>query len=337
MNNQAQFHPLQYLNHLVNDLVNQGVSIFEQSTALRMDNGDPATIYMKNDVQVKAKYVVSASHFPFHDGKGFFSRLFPQRSYAIAVQPEKPFPGGMYINVGKPKRYFRAVHINGKEMVLVIGDGHKTGQGNREIEHYEALQQTAIDLFSTNHIPYRWSAQDFDTPDQIPYIGKISKDHPNVFVATGFKKWGMTHGTLAGLIISDLIQGKENRFEELYSPSRSMLNTGINKVVKENVNVATQLIQGKLKRPLKEIKDLQKGEGSTVTVNGQKAGAYKSESGKLFIVDTTCTHMGCEVNWNSGDKTWDCPCHGSRFSYLGEIIEGPAEKPLTQIEFDEAE
>ncbi|MBM7717457.1 glycine/D-amino acid oxidase-like deaminating enzyme/nitrite reductase/ring-hydroxylating ferredoxin subunit [Bacillus thermophilus] len=332
MKNQAQFHPLKYLIHLVQNLEKKGVQIFEQTVAMRMEQDNPLVIRMKNNTKVQAKYVVSASHFPFHDGKGYFARLFPDRSYVLAVRPEVSFPGGMYITAGKPTRSFRSVTINGEEMLLVIGENHKTGQGIPEKDHYEALKQEAMNVFQAKEILYKWSAQDLITPDKVPYIGRVSQTQPNMFIATGFRKWGMAHGTLSGFIIRDLIMGKENRYEHLYTPSRFKADPSLKKIIKENINVAGQLVGGKLELPDKEIKDIQSGEGAAISIKGKRAGAYKTPDGKLYVVDTTCTHMGCEVNWNSAETTWDCPCHGSRFSYDGQVLEGPADQPLPQID-----
>ncbi|VEF48203.1 putative Rieske 2Fe-2S iron-sulfur protein [Bacillus freudenreichii] len=334
MKNQSQFHPLKYLTHMIKDLNEMGVQIFEGTTAINMEHGDPAVIHLRNDIRIKAKYVISASHFPFHDGKGYFARLYPKRSYVIAVKPAQKFPGGMYLSADKPTRSFRSVKIDGEEMVLVIGDSHKTGQGVPEIEHYEALEKDAVKLFGAKEILYRWSAQDFVTPDKVPYIGRISESYRNVFIATGFRKWGMAHGTFSGMLIKDLITGKENPYERFYSPSRFPLDPSLKSFVKENMNVAAHLIGGKFDRPDKEMMNIKDDEGAVITIKGKRAGAYKDNKGQLFVVDTTCTHMGCEVNWNSGDKTWDCPCHGSRFSYDGEVIEGPADQPLKRIDPD---
>ncbi|MEK3886792.1 FAD-dependent oxidoreductase [Bacillus sp. FSL K6-3431] len=332
MYNQARFHPLHYLSHLINYIKENGGEVYERSVATHMEDGEPATVHFKNEAKVTAKYVISASHFPFHDGRGYFARLHAERSYVLAVKPGKPFAGGLYINAGKPTRSIRSVTINGEEALLISGDGHKAGQGGVEIKHYEALEKFALDYFGAKDIIYRWSTQDLVTTDKVPYIGKISEGHDNIFVATGFRKWGMTTSTVAATIITDLIIGKSNPYADLFSPSRFTENPGVKELVKENMNVAAHLISGKLERPDKELKDIKEGEGSVVTIKGGRAGAYKTEAGELFVVDTTCTHMGCEVNWNSGDRTWDCPCHGSRFSVEGEVVEGPAETPLKRID-----
>ncbi|MFC5463411.1 FAD-dependent oxidoreductase [Lederbergia graminis] len=334
MKNQARFHPVQFLTHLLQEIKEMGGEIYENSVATKMEEGNPSVVHFRNGNKVSANYVISASHFPFHDDRGFFARLHPERSYVVAGKPEKEFTGGLYLNAEKPTRSVRAVTIDGEELLLFSGDGHKTGQGKPEIEHYEALEHWASKHFGVKEFKYRWSAQDLISLDKLPYIGRQHKDNPNIYVATGFRKWGMTTSVVAAHIIKDLIMDKPNRFAELFSPARFQADPSLKKLIKENVNVAANLIGGKLDRPDKEIKDVANGEGAAITYKGKRAGAYKNEAGELFVVDTTCTHMGCEVNWNSGDNTWDCPCHGSRFSYTGEVVEGPAEKPLKKIEVE---
>ncbi|MCJ7841186.1 FAD-dependent oxidoreductase [Lederbergia sp. NSJ-179] len=334
MKDQAHFHPLHYLSKMVELMQAQGVQMYENCVASQLEDGNPATIRFKNGKRVKAKYVISASHFPFHDGRGYFARLYPERSYVIAAKPAKPFVGGMYINVEQPTRSIRPVLIEGEEMLLFSGDGHKAGQGGEELKHYQALEKFAKENFGVQQVLYRWSTQDLVTPDKVPYIGRLSQGN-NVYVATGFRKWGMTNSHVAANIIKDLITGKANPYEELYTPARFKADPSFKKVIKENVNVASQLVSGKLETPDKELKDIKEGEGAAISIKGRRAGAYKTEQGQLYIVDTTCTHMGCEVNWNGGDRSWDCPCHGSRFTYKGEVMEGPAETPLKTIDPDD--
>lgn len=168
----------------------------------------------------------------------------------------------------------------------------------------------------------------------MPYIGRITASSPNIYIATGFKKWGMTTGTAAAMIISDHIQEKSNENEELFSPSRSLSLKTVKNLAADNLDVAKHLIGGKLEMVRRKPEDLALDEGSAVTVHGFRAGAYRDNEGKLHIVDTTCTHMGCEVEWNDGERTWDCPCHGSRFSITGVVMEGPAEKPLKSLSME---
>ncbi|WP_240620090.1 (2Fe-2S)-binding protein, partial [Peribacillus acanthi] len=180
-------------------------------------------------------------------------------------------------------------------------------------------------------IPYRWSAQDLITLDKIPYIGPITSRSEHIYIATGYRKWGMTTGTLAAQIISDTIAQKENPYADLFHPSRLNADPSIKEFLVQNADVAKHLVEGKLELIQKHPEDLQNDEGSVVKYEGKRAGAYRNELGQLHIVDTTCTHLGCELEWNCGDRTWDCPCHASRFTVEGEVIEGPAIKPLKKL------
>jgi Rieske Fe-S protein len=201
------------------------------------------------------------------------------------------------------------------------------------MEHYKALKNFAEQVFDIENTVYRWSAQDLVTLDKLPYIGELTSSQPNILVATGYRKWGMTNGTAAALLFRDIILGKENAYQHLYSPSRFYANPSLKNFLVENADVVSHLIKGKLEISDVRAEDLSNDEGAVTTVRGHRKGAYKDQEGKLHIVDTTCTHIGCEVEWNSGDRSWDCPCHGSRFSYTGEVIEGPAEKPLQKYDY----
>ncbi|NKQ20214.1 FAD-dependent oxidoreductase [Brevibacillus laterosporus] len=333
MKNQAQFHPVSYLTKLVQLIVESGGLIFENSMAIDLEEGNQPTVLTREGRRVTANYVLSCSHFPFYDGLGFyFTRLYAQRSYVIAVKTEKEFPGGMYISADQPTRSLRSTTMNGENIVLIGGESHKTGQGKDTLEHYKALEAFGHEVFGMNEILYRWSAQDLVTLDKVPYIGEITANHRNVLVATGYRKWGMTNGTAAALLLRDIVLKRENSYIDLYRPSRFFINPSLKEFFEQNLDVAKHLISGKLEVPDRKIEDLTNGEGSVVLYNGERAGAYKDDNGQLHIVDTTCTHLGCETEWNHGDRTWDCPCHGSRFSYTGEIIEGPAELPLKRLQ-----
>ena len=276
------------------------------------------------------------THFPFYEGTGLYStRMYADRSYALAVKAKKEFPAGMYISADEPTRSLRSVKDNnGEELVLIVGENHKTGQSKVEtMEHYKALEQFGEEIFGLEKVEQRWSAQDLVTLDKLPYIGEITSGNPNILIATGFRKWGMSNGTAAALLFRDLVTGKENKFEKLYTPSRFYAHPSLKNFLVQNANVVGQLIKGKLDSPNTKPDDLAKGEGKVVTLDGHRKGAYRDDEGKIHIVDTTCTHIGCEVEWNSGDRTWDCPCHGSRFKPTGEVIEGPAEKPLQRYDY----
>ena len=336
MPNQAQFHPLKYLKQLVRYIINNGGIVLENTTAIDMDDSTEKKIITSNGHHIFAEKFVCTSHFPFYDLKGFFfAKLNPDRAYVVAATSKDPYPGGMYISAEQPKRSIRSTPLeNGEHLLLISGGSHKTGQMTDTEVYYEGLADYATTHFNVDRIAYRWSAQDLYTLDQIPYIGRMEQGDENTFIATGYGKWGMTNGTAGALLLKDLVMEEENKFEELYTPSRMNAAGTVKNFIKLNVDVAKHLIKGKLEHTDKTVDDVKAGEGAVVTVNGKRAGCYKEENGTAHVVDTTCTHLGCELSWNNGDRTWDCPCHGSRFSYDGEVFEGPAETPLKKIDLN---
>ncbi|KIY22016.1 FAD-dependent oxidoreductase [Mesobacillus subterraneus] len=335
MRNQAQFHPLKFLKHLVDRFTEMGGQIYEHTTAVDLEEGSEPVVTTRDGHKVHCNQLIISTHFPFYDLKGFyFARMQVHRSYVLAVKTEKEFPGGMYINAETPTRSLRSTDWNGEKLVLFGGDSHITGQDDNTHQYYEALEAFAAETFGVKDIPFRWSAQDPTTLDKIPYVGKYSSSTDNIFVATGYRKWGMSNGIQAALLMTDLVLRKENPYEDVFEPQRFHSKPDVAAFVADNALVAKELMKGKLDRPSTNPEGLGQEEGAVVTVNGKRAGAYRDENGQLHVVDTTCTHMGCELNWNNGDRTWDCPCHGSRFSYKGDVIDGPAELPLEKVDLE---
>ena len=331
MDRQFQFHPLKYLQKLVEELQRLGVKIYENTTALEVElNGRPKVL-TKEGFSVTSDFVLSCSHFPFHDKGFYFARMYPERSYVVASLVENPVIKGMYISAEDPVRSLRFTPYNGEHLLLIGGDHHKTGQGVSTEQHYENLKQFTEHTFKVKSFPFRWSAQDFTTLDKLPYIGHITSKENRLLVATGYRKWGMTSGTLAGLLFKDLIMGQENPYRDIFTPSRFESFQTVKQFFQTNLDVAKHFIQGKMEKPSKTIEDLKPEEGAIVDVDGEKRGAYRDANGKVYMVEPTCTHLGCEVEWNAAERTWDCPCHGSRFHYKGDVLEGPAEKPLKRI------
>ncbi|MEK5025499.1 FAD-dependent oxidoreductase [Paenibacillus sp. FSL M7-1046] len=331
---QARFHPLQYLQGLLQVILDKGGTVYEHTMiGEKVDKDNGLTLYTEGEqLKIKCRHAISASHFPFYDGGAlYFSRLHAERSYCLAVQPETDYEGGMYLSAGEPTRSLRAVEWGGQRLVIVGGDNHKTGQGICTFGHYENLELFAGELLGIKAIPYRWSAQDLITLDRVPYIGKVSGEE-EIYIATGYRKWGMTSGTLAARMITDQILRKHSPYSELYDPSRFKANPSIKNFIVQNTNVAKELVAGKVEIVHKKTRDLEPDEGAVVFHDGKRVGAYRDTDGKLHLVDRTCTHMGCECEWNDGERSWDCPCHGSRYSYEGAVLEGPATVPLTKLE-----
>ncbi|MVO98360.1 FAD-dependent oxidoreductase [Paenibacillus sp. N10] len=335
MKNQAQFNPVPFLIRLVQEFIGMGGQIFEQTTVVGAALEKPLLVKTKHGPRITCHNLVSASHYPFMDFKGlYFSRLHTERSYVLAARTEKPYPGGMYLSAEDPKRSLRSVLLNGEPAVIIGGEGHKTGQGLCTFQYYEHLQKFGEETFGLRDILYRWSAQDIYTLDKMPYIGQQLSGVPNLLLATGYRKWGMTNSIVAAILNTKLVAGEKSPYEEVFNPQRFHSDPDIKTFMTQNANVAKQLIGGKLEQTRKDAGELAADEGSVVQVNGKRAGAYRDSSGKLHIVDTTCTHMGCEVEWNEAERTWDCPCHGSRYSFQGDVIEGPAKKALAKVDPD---
>lgn len=329
--NQAQFHPLKYLYSLIQSASKESL-IYENTQVVDIEKGPRTKVITEDGHTISCDHVVVCTHFPFYDIRGlFFTRMYPERSYVLAIKPEKEYPGGMYLSAEDPKRSVRYTPFNGENLILVGGESHKTGYGDCTTKHYEALKTFGNQLFGIKEIPFRWSTQDLTTLDKVPYVGHITSNNPNIYVATGYRKWGMTNSTAASLLILDLILNRQNRFSELYTPSRFDSNPDIKSFISINTDVAKSLITNKLAAVHKKLEDLAPNEGAIVCINGKKAGAYLDSEHQYHIVDNTCTHLGCETQWNDAEKTWDCPCHGSRFSIDGTVVEGPTQKPLTKL------
>lgn len=325
---QAQFHPRKYLLPMAKTIPGDGSHIFENTTVFEIEKGNLIRIITDNGKTIMASKVIIASHFPCYDGMGLYlTRLRPQRSYVIAASIKEKFPKGMFINAEDPGRSLRVQYDGENQLVLVGGEGHKTAHGDSFKEHYDNLEKFAQSIFSVKDILYRWSTQDYITLDNVPYVGKLTSKEENIYVATGFGEWGMTNGTAAARLLTDKIIGKDNPWEEVFDPSRHFTITAYKKLFTENFDVVKELIISKIKSSENEI-NVKCGEGKIVELDGNKYGAYKDDEGKLHIVDITCTHVGCELKWNDAEKSWDCACHGSRFTYDGEIIEGPATHEL---------
>lgn len=331
---QAKFHPRKYLLKLAQYIDGDGSYIFENTNAVGIEEGEECSVIVENGNKIIASKVIIASHFPFSNFRGLYmARIYQERSYAIAIRAQSKFPDGVYVSAEKPTRSLRSQVFGDQELILIVGENQKTGHGNDVNHHYKNLIDFAHENFDVEEILYRWSAQDCMTMDDIPYIGNINSNHPHIYLATGFKKWGMTTSTVAAMVLKDLIIKGESPWAQVYDPARIINKAGTWTAIKENLDVAVNLISGKLSMGDSD-NHIGRGQGKVLNLEGEKLGAYKDEDGKLYLVNTTCTHMGCQVKWNNAERTWDCPCHGSRFSPTGHVISSPAFKPLDRIELD---
>jgi glycine/D-amino acid oxidase-like deaminating enzyme/nitrite reductase/ring-hydroxylating ferredoxin subunit len=325
LRDQAKFHPREYLLALALKLTGKGGLIFEHTRAQAVRRAGNVVEIVTDKGSVRAGNAVIATNYPFHDPAFFFTRLYPRRSYLLAARLNTPCPEGMYISIDEPYRTIRSQPVDGEEYLLVGGIHHKTGYVKNTIGLYQDVEKYAREHFDVRSIDYHWSTQDNWTPDCVPFIGPVSPHQKNVFVATGFAGWGMTHGMIAALIISDAILGRANDWSGLYAPSRFKPG-GVVTFTKENLQVAKEFVTERLFTKPEElnVQSLRPDEGGLFMSGLEKVAAARDSEGELHAVSPKCTHMGCLVNWNNGEESWDCPCHGSRFDNDGGVIHGPA-------------
>ncbi|HLR65219.1 MAG TPA: FAD-dependent oxidoreductase [Pseudogracilibacillus sp.] len=334
---QGRFHPVKYCKALLEQAINRGLKVYEETTAVNILDGEQQLVQTTSDYKIKANDVLITSHYPFYEGKGMYMmymmRMYPERSYVLCIKPKADLSKGMYINVESPARSVRKIDINGESALLIVGEEHRTGDNINTMEKYDALYQFAVEQFGIEKIYARWSTQDMMTVSGMPYIGPLTRKDEHILVATGFNKWGMTNGTAAARLLVDYITKQPIGSRQVFHPKHTYILRRFKAFAKQNKDVVAHLVKGKFEKGQVEIDELQKNEAKIIRVDGERKGVYKNEVGDIFFVDTTCTHIGCEVNWNEAEKTWDCPCHGSRFSYDGEVLEGPAEKPLQTYDY----
>ncbi len=329
---QAMFHARAFCIGLAQRLSRAGVQIYENSRCVELDDGDPCELRTDTGGSIRAHDVVVATHLPFMDKGLYFARTAPYSSYAMAVEVDGPMPQEMYLSIGQPARSLRPFEWNGASLLIVGGESHKSGQDDDTAAHYAALEDWARARFAVRSIRSRWSAHDFVTIDGIPYIGPLGATTHHSWVATGFKKWGMTNSVVAATILTDLIQDRDNPWASLFDSRRPAPPQGIGKLVGETLNVAKHFIGDRIDalRAGDQIDDLMPGTATVCSAGGERVAAYRDDDGALHAVSAKCTHLGCLVGWNTAEKTWDCPCHGSRFDVDGRVIEGPATQDLKQ-------
>jgi Rieske Fe-S protein len=284
---------------------------------------------------VAARDVIVATQLPFLDRGLFFAKTHPHRSYAVAAAiAEDRAPDGMFINSGVPTRSVRTIRDGEGLLLQVGGQGHKTGHAEDTAGRYGELERFLREQWpEAGPIEHRWSTQDYMSFDRVPYIGRLRRGSRHLYTATGFSKWGMTSGTLAAMLLSDRIVGRDNQWAELFESTRVKLRAAAPTFAKENTLVGFRFVGDRLApgdRPSAEA--LANGEGALVGMRGRKRAVYRDEAGTLHVLSPVCRHLWCIVAWNPAERTWDCPCHGSRYTGEGRVIQGPAVKDLTPIE-----
>lgn len=330
----AQFHPRAYLLALADALEALGGRIFEGTTAHGLDEGEPCRVSAGTGATVRAKDVVVATHYPVFDRALLFTRLSPRRELVVAgpIDAGRDIDG-MYITPDENTRSLRTAPLaDGRRLLIVTGEHFTPGTGDTR-ERFDRLSAWAREHFPGVEPTHSWATQDIDPTDTVPMVGPLHPGAHHAYVATGFGGWGLSGGMMAGLLLTSLITGEGSEWSGLYDPRRLRSQVReAGRLLKTQAEVAGHFVGDRL-RPAPPVDALPPGEGAVVrTANGDRVAVYRDEAGVLHGVSPRCTHLGCLVGFNSAERAWECPCHGSRFTPDGTVIEGPATKPLERRE-----
>jgi glycine/D-amino acid oxidase-like deaminating enzyme/nitrite reductase/ring-hydroxylating ferredoxin subunit len=332
---QARLHPRQYLAGLVHALIAAGGHVYERS-GVDSFSDEPLGV-TANGFAVTCDDLIVATHNPLMGLQSlpsatlFQTKLALYTSYVVAARvPKDRIPDALWWDTGDPYRYLRIEPNNGFDLVIFGGEDHKTGQASDTPTCFARLEAALRVLIPEAQVVHRWSGQVIETPDGLPYIGRMANHQ---FAATGFGGNGLTFGTLGGLMCADAVDGRPNPWTELYEPGRAALGRSLWDYVKENSDYPYYMIRDRFAgADGKSMRSVKRGQGKLIEYDGQTVAAYRDEDGVVTLRSSACTHMGCTVAWNRAERTWDCPCHGSRFTAIGQVLSGPAETSLPPVD-----
>lgn len=325
--NQAQFNPSAFVTGLAQEVGNENCMIYENTPVHHIEKGEPHILHTPK-ATVKASKVILATHTP----KGVYAlqtAIYPYREYALAAKLRSgDYPEGIFWSTdSKTHPSLRSYETEEGKFLITVGYHHKVGQEDPEKDYFADLEKNLRRNYDVESVAYKWSAQHYKSSDGLPFIGESADD--NIFVATGFSTDGLTYGVVSAMIFRDILTGKSNNWAEVYKAKRFTPLKSAKTFIKENVNVMGEYLKDiPGKEEAEKFSEVKSGEGKIVEVKDEKLAVHRSVEGKLHVCSAVCTHMECIVNWNNNEKTWDCPCHGSRFKPTGEVIEGPAFSPL---------
>jgi glycine/D-amino acid oxidase-like deaminating enzyme/nitrite reductase/ring-hydroxylating ferredoxin subunit len=333
---QAQFHPLKYLAGLARAIKRLDGRLFGGTEAKEIKGGKTVKIGTKGRATVSAGAVVVATNTPINDWGKIYTKQEPYRTYVIgALVPPGSIPKALYWDAEDPFHYVRLqrVHLNGKALDLMIigGEDHKTGQAEGIEGRFARLATWGREHFpGIKEIAFRWSGQVMESMDGLAFIGRNPKDDPNVYIVTGDSGAGITHGTIAGILLRDLIVGRDNPWATLYEPARKTLSAG-DSFARENPKVPEEYAHWLTPDQVSTVEEIKPGMGAVICRGSSKFAVSRDDKGSLHLRSAVCSHLGCIVSWNSTEHTWDCPCHGSRFTPDGKLLNGPALSPLAKV------
>ncbi|MDT0676659.1 FAD-dependent oxidoreductase [Autumnicola musiva] len=336
LDDQAQFNPLLYIQGLAGALDGENCQIYEETCVRAVEEEENRILLHTPEAIVSAKHAIHATHTPKGLEIQYHTTLGPYREYGVAARlKSNEYPEGIFWGYYDNKKYSIRSYSRGNDnFLLAVGSPHKVGQAKDNQAHVEDLKNFVESRFNVAEFTHVWGGQNYKPADLLPYIGR-KKTNSRELVATGFSTDGLVYGTLAAIILADKVEDKFNPYEDLYEASRHNPAKAAGKFIKENANVAGELFKDlTFKGDDKDLVEILPGEAAVIVRDGKKLALYKENDGKLSILSALCTHMACEVHWNNVEKSWDCPCHGSRFDTSGEVIEGPAFNALKKIEIN---
>jgi len=336
---QAQFHPVKYLNGLARAIVRDGGQLYSGTHAESIQDGEPAKITTSDGHVITADSVVVATNSPVNDWVIIHTKQYAYRTYVIAARiPRGSLTRGLYWDTPDPYHYIRLQEVDplldlrrNEELLIVGGEDHKTGQADDAEERFKRLEEWTRQRFpAIGNVDFRWSGQIMEPVDYMAFIGKNPGTDQHIFIATGDSGNGITHGTVAGILLTDLILGRTNPWSKLYDPSRVTLRATPH-FLKENLNVAGQYTDWATGGDVASYEQIAPGAGAVIRRGMKKIAVYRDDQGSIHELSAVCTHLYCIVAWNSVERTWDCPCHGSRFDPYGRVVNGPAITPLREL------
>ena len=330
---QATFHPTRYLYALARAFERAGGVLLQQCRVTAVEEGDVHEVKCSYGM-FKCKNFIYATHVPPGVNLLHF-RCAPYRSYVIAakLKNEEDYPDALVYDMHDPYHYYRTQEIDGELYFVAGGADHKTGHEENTQGCMRTLEAYLREHFEIESIANKWSSQYYEPNDGLPYIGTLPGHKENMYVATGYGGNGMTYSNVAAIVLTEMIVNGSSEYEEVFDPNRIKMVAGFSNFVKESADVVGKLIKKILPgEKLAELGELAPGEAKVAHFEGHKLAIYKDENGQVYALNSACTHIKCEVAWNNAEKTWDCPCHGSRFSYTGEMVTAPARKDLERIE-----
>ena len=330
--NQGQFHPLKYFAGLAMAIRRSGGEIHNQTHAASVEGGTPVKVTTAQGRTITCDAAVVATNSPVNDRVAMHTKQHAYRTYIVGLKIRKgAIPPNLYWDTMDPYHYVRLQQYDDAHEILIAGgEDHKTGQANDPARRWGAIEKWTRERFpEAGEVAFHWSGQTMEPVDCLAFIGRNPKDE-NVFIATGDSGMGLTHGTLAGILLIDLIMGRPNPWEKLYDPSRKPVKAAAT-YAKENLNVAAKYTDWITPGEVKSENEIAPDSGAVLRRGATKLAVYRDASGAFHEFSAVCPHLGCIVAWNGAEGTWDCPCHGSRFTEKGEVVNGPANTNLSAV------